>query len=295
MNTIKSYIDHLINDELKSEIKEIYSTGTDEINTLLKGVMPGELCVLFGDIASGKTALSIRMLDYQSIDNKVPSLFFCVRNTPESIIHRLIGYRCSIHYRSFKLREKLEDVETQLQLNKIAESPIYLYQSHYVTIDDVCEICKQHVEKFGVKIVFLHYLYIGGKDQALRLRLLARELGIVIVLLENQLIFGEGICGFLPFLKDLSEDYLNEYSDIVIGLCDYERYRITMDTSGRDLRGLIHVEILKARDGESGGEYYLRKDYLHLKNYVVPHLIPPSWQPKERYFDDDSVEGLISP
>ena len=105
MNTIKSYIDHLINDELKSEIKEIYSTGTDEINTLLKGVMPGELCVLFGDIASGKTALSIRMLDYQSIDNKVPSLFFCVRNTPESIIHRLIGYRCSIPYRSFKLRE----------------------------------------------------------------------------------------------------------------------------------------------------------------------------------------------
>ena len=63
MNTIKSYIDHLINDELKSEIKEIYSTGTDEINTLLKGVMPGELCVLFGDIASGKTALSLQALE----------------------------------------------------------------------------------------------------------------------------------------------------------------------------------------------------------------------------------------
>lgn len=269
MNTIKSYIDHLIDGELKSEIKEIYSLGTDEINTLLKGVMPGELCVFLGDIASGKTALSIRMLDYQSIDNKVPSLYFCVRNTPESIIHRLIGYRCSIPYRSFKLREKLEDVETQLQLNKIAESPIYLYQSHYVTIDDVCEICKQHVEEFGVKIVFLHYLYIGGKDRALRLRLLARELGIVIVLLENQLVFGEGMCGILPFLKDLGEDYLNEYSDIVIGFFDYERYRITMDTSGRDLRGLIHVEILKARDGASGGEYYIRKDYLHLKNYVA--------------------------
>ena len=127
------------------------------------------------------------------------------------------------------------------------------------------------------------------------MRLLARELGIVIVLLENQFVCGEGILGILPRLKDLGEDYLNEYSDIVIGLCDYESYHLYQDPSGRDLRGLIHVEILKSSDGSSGAEYYMRKDYLHLKNYVAPHLIPPSWQPKERYFDDDSYEDSVFP
>ena len=95
-----THISHFINDEQRTEIEEIYSLGTDDISKLLEGISPGELCVLYGDIASGKTALSIRMLDYQSIDNKVPSLYFCVRDTPEGIIHRLIGYRCSIPYRS---------------------------------------------------------------------------------------------------------------------------------------------------------------------------------------------------
>jgi replicative DNA helicase len=290
-----THISHFINNEQRTEVKEIYSLGADEISKLLEGVRPGELCVFYGDIASGKTALSIRMLDYQSIDNGVPSLFFCVRDTPESIVHRLIGYRCSIPYRSFQVKKDSVDTEILLQQNQIAKSPIYLYQSQFVMIDDVCDICKQHVDEFGVKIVFLHCLYIGGKDKALRLRLLARELGIVIVLLVNQLIFGEGIYGFRPCLKDLGEDNLNEYGDIIIGLCDYERYHLYQDASGRDLRGLIHVEILKSRDGLPGGEYYTRKDYLHLKNYVAPHLITPSWQPKERYFDNDSSEDLVFP
>lgn len=290
-----THISHFINDEQRTEIEEIYSLGTDDISKLLEGISPGELCVLYGDIASGKTALSIRMLDYQSIDNKVPSLYFCVRDTPEGIIHRLIGYRCSIPYRSFQVKKDSVDTEILIQQNKIAESPIYLYQAPFVMIDEVCDICKQHVEEFGVKIVFLHYLYIGGQGKALRLRLLARELGIVIVLLENQFVCGEGILGILPRLKDLGEDYLNEYSDIVIGLCDYESYHLYQDPSGRDLRGLIHVEILKSSDGSSGAEYYMRKDYLHLKIYVAPHLIPPSWQPKERYFDDDSYEDSVFP
>ena len=290
-----THISHFINDEQRTEIEEIYSLGTDDISKLLEGISPGELCVLYGDIASGKTALSIRMLDYQSIDNKVPSLYFCVRDTPEGIIHRLIGYRCSIPYCSFQVKKDSVDTEILIQQNKIAESPIYLYQAPFVMIDEVCDICKQHVEEFGVKIVFLHYLYIGGQGKALRLRLLARELGIVIVLLENQFVCGEGILGILPRLKDLGEDYLNEYSDIVIGLCDYESYHLYQDPSGRDLRGLIHVELLKSSDGSSGAEYYLKKDYLHLKNYVAPHLIPPSWQPKERYFDDDSYEDSVFP
>ena len=97
-----THISHFINDEQRTEIEEIYSLGTDDISKLLEGISPGELCVLYGDIASGKTALSIRMLDYQSIDNKVPSLYFCVRDTLRALFIGLLVIDARYHIVAFK-------------------------------------------------------------------------------------------------------------------------------------------------------------------------------------------------
>lgn len=265
METRNTHISYHINDEQSSNTPDFYQFGTEVIDKELYGVKPGELVTLFGDIASCKTTLSIRMLDHQAIDNKAPSLYFCVRNEPQNIIQRIIGYQSSIPFRDVELDKRLRSKRTDSLLQKIAESPIYLYAAKRVTIDEVCEICKQHVEDYGVKIVFLHYLYIEGQDKAYRLRLLAREIGVAIVLLENKMDYGEGIIGVLPWLKELNYDHLNEYSDVVIGLCDYSSYKIYADENGLDLRGCLHVEILKTRDGNKGGEYYIEINTLHQK------------------------------
>ncbi len=258
----------------REELEIYYKFGLDDIDKFFGGVKPGELTTLYGDIASGKTTFSIRMLDYQSIENRIPSLYFCIRNTPQNIIQRLVGLNCSIYWRDVELRKELRNKEVDQFLNKISESPIFLYQAKTVTIEEVCDICKMHVQEYGVKIVFLHYLYIEGKDKAYKLRLLARELGIAIVLLENMLEYGEGFIGVRPFLKDLCHDHLNEYSDIVIGLCDYSSYHMYQDIDGRDLRNLIHVELLKGGDGNTSREFYIQKELLHRKihdYYSLPY------------------------
>ena len=265
METKNTHISYHINDGHSSKSTDFYEFGIEVIDKELYGVKPGELFTLFGDIASCKTTLSIRMLDHQAIDNRVPSLYFCVRNNPHNILQRIVGYQSSIPFRDVVLDKSLRSKRTECLLQKIAESPIYLYAAKRVTIDEVCEICKQHVEDYGVKIVFLHYLYIEGQNKAYRLRLLTRELGIAIVLLENKIDYGEGIIGVLPWLKELNYDHLNEYSDVVIGLCDYSSYRIYMDENGLDLTVRLHVEILKTRDGNKGGEYYIDIKNLHQK------------------------------
>ena len=262
MNT---HISNLMDFSRGSELEIYYTFGLDDFDKIFGGIKPGELTTLYGDIASGKTTFTIRLLDYQSIVNRIPSLYFCIRDTSQQIIQRLVGLNCSICWRDVELRKELRSKEVDHFLNKISESPIYLYQAKAVSIEEVCDLCKMHVEEYGVKIVFLHNLYIDGKDKEYKLRLLAKDLDVAIVLLEITQEYGEGFYGVRPVLRSLCYNHLNEFSDIVIGLCDYASYHLYQDIEGRDLRNLIHVELLKGRDGYTNREFYVHKESLHKK------------------------------
>ena len=236
----------------------LMTMGIKEIDDAVQGLNAGEMVVLLGDPGSGKTSLTIRMVDSLSVDRKIPSLYMCLRNTPKDIIRRLVNYRSASEY---------EHEET---IQELGDSPLYLYESPSIQIDELCDVCRQHVKEFGVKIVFVHYLYINsGSDNAFKLRLLAKELGISIVVLMNIFEFREGIEGVLPCMRDLYDNYLGEYSDTVIGLCDYASYHIFMDDNGRDLRDLLHVSILKCHGEVQDNRFYVHKDSLRHKSLVT--------------------------
>jgi len=130
----------------------------------------------------------------------------------------------------------------------------------------LCDVCRQHVKDFGVKVVFVHYLYINsGSDNAFKLKLLAIELGISIVVLMNIFEYREGLEGVLPSRRDLYDNYLGEYSDTVIGLCDYPSYHIFMDDNGRDLRDLLHISILKCHGLTQNRRFYIKKSEIKQK------------------------------
>ena len=75
------------------------------------------MITLLGDPGSGKTSLTIRMVDSLSIDRKIPILYMCQRQTPEHVIKRLVNYRSS------------SENEQEEILKELADSPIYLFES----------------------------------------------------------------------------------------------------------------------------------------------------------------------
>ena len=77
--------------------------------------------------------------------------------------------------------------------------------------------------------------------------------------------YREGMEGALPCMRDLYDNYLGEYSDTVIGLCDYPSYHIFMDDNGRDLRGLLHVNILKCHGVTQDRRFYIEKSEIKQK------------------------------
>ena len=162
-------------------------------------------------------------------------------------------------------RRSSEDDEENV-VKEITNAPIYLHTSHSMNMDDIYNVCRQHVEEDGVKVVFVHYLYIAyDRDNAYRLRLLAKELGISIVVLVNIFEYREGLEGSLPHMRDLYGNLLGEYSDTVIGFCDYGAYHITLDTSGHNISGLLHVAILKCHGEIQDKRFYVSKDSMYHK------------------------------
>ena len=251
----KTHVRNYIEDYKNSgNTHQLMTMGIKEIDDAVQGLYSGEMITLLGDPGSGKTSLTIRMVDSLSIDRKIPTLYMCQRQTPEHIVKRLVNYRSP------------SENEQEETLKELSDSPIYLYGSYSICIDELCDVCRQHVKDFGIKVVFAHYLYINsGSDNAFKLRLLTRELGISIVVLVNIFEYREGIEGVLPCMRDLYDNYLGEYSDTVIGLCDYPSYHIFVDENGRDLKELLHVSILKYHGVIQDRRFYIKKSIIKHK------------------------------
>ena len=125
-----THISHLIEDyrNTKSFNNDLLELGVQEIDNAIKGLDAGEMITLLGDPGSGKTSLTIRMVDSLSVDRKIPTLYMCVRNAPSYIIRRLVDYR----------RSSEDDEENVVK--EITNAPIYLHTSHSMNMDDIYNV-----------------------------------------------------------------------------------------------------------------------------------------------------------
>ena len=95
------------------------------------------------------------------------------------------------------------------------------------------------------------YAYDKQPNISRRLKFLARELGITIIVTSRtnyQPSNRDGLYGHRPQLSDL--EYmgdLNYFSDVVLGMTRPEMHGVYQDMQGQDMKGVIQVEILKSR------------------------------------------------
>ena len=69
-----THISHLIEDyKSLGRPRHLITMGVKEIDDVVQGLETGEMITLLGDPGSGKTSLTIRMVDSLSIDRKIPT------------------------------------------------------------------------------------------------------------------------------------------------------------------------------------------------------------------------------
>lgn len=95
------------------------------------------------------------------------------------------------------------------------------------------------------------YAYDKQPNISRRLKFLARELGITIIVTSRtnyQPSNRDGLYGHRPQLSDL--EYmgdLNYFGDVVLGMTRLEMHGVYQDMHGQDMKGVIQMEILKSR------------------------------------------------
>lgn len=158
-------------------------TPWENVNRLIKGLHPGDLCVLSAPPKTGKTTWALNVSQYQAIRGE-PVLFYCLEMRPERLIRKVI----ESHYKTENLSpELIEKAKTEF-----AGLPLYFAHTfRKLKLEDVLSLIKESIKRYDFKfIVFdnLHFLIrtISNVNEELGqavqgFKLLAEEMEIPIM------------------------------------------------------------------------------------------------------------------
>lgn len=246
---------------------ESIPTGFIDLDRMIRGLPLGELIVLGGRPAMGKTAFFISLL-VNMIRSNIPTAYFSVENTSQQIMLRLFSQLMELPYQDLVSNElsaaQIEDISNKTKILKTANVTI---EDNCMSIDDIITQVDYLVKEKGLKLVLVDYLQlikVKGRRENNReadvaklcreLKGLARKYNVA-VMVNSQLSRAVEARGGdkRPQLSDLRESgAIEQDADKVLFLHRPEYYNITEDYEGNSTTGIAELIIAKNREGSIG-------------------------------------------
>lgn len=228
-----------------SENKEIVGldTGFSELNKKIKGFKNGDLIIIAARPGMGKTTIALNFID-KVLKNRQGVVLFSLEMPAVQIMQRLIAAKTSIPLQKI-ISVDLTDTEWERVIdacNYYSDSPLFIYDSGYVSISEVRavmrKLCEQRREDGGIALCVVDYIGLmmsSGKfterhlqvsEISRGLKLLARQLKLPIIAL-SQLNRGlESRANKRPMLSDLRESgAIEQDADTILFVYRDEIYR----------------------------------------------------------------------
>ncbi|MCQ2592700.1 MAG: replicative DNA helicase [Treponema sp.] len=172
-------------------------SGFSQLDTLTSGFQNSELIIIGARPSIGKTALALSMMQFISLNSKIPCGFFSLEMPYESIGMRILSMEAHVdmgRMRSGML--KREDVKKiQDAAGRWFDAPLYTVDTPNMRLLDLRAMARRMVNTYGVKIIFIDYIGLITTDLtnapvydqislvSKSLKALARDLKIPIVAL----------------------------------------------------------------------------------------------------------------
>lgn len=177
-------------------LKPRYYTQWPSVNRIVGGFEDGDLIGLIAEAKQGKTTVALNMLDFLTSEFKQPGFFFCLEMAPD----RLVTKFCQMVTGASEVTEEVVDSALDIALTR--EADLLFGYTRNAKYQDVFDVIRQTVRRFGVKFVVFDNLQIlfkslehshqeasvimaGFKDLCL-------ELGIVLILIVQPHRVAEG-------------------------------------------------------------------------------------------------------
>lgn len=236
-------------------------TGIPDLDSYTQGLKSGQMIVVAGRPAMGKTTLAMNIAADVAINQKKPVLVISLEMSKTQLMDRLLAAVGGIPLPSLKTGECSNDHSTELNMAvmRLRDAPIAVSDVPVMTMPRIRSISRRQSHRMGsLGLVVIDYLGLvegEGKGRtedvtamSRQIKLLARELNCPVIILSQLNRGCEGRPDKRPVLSDLRESgAIEQDADIVMFV-----YRDEVYHPNTQDKGIGEIIIRKNRDGEIG-------------------------------------------
>jgi len=263
------------------------ATGFDYMDKMICGLQAGQLVVIAGRPATGKTSLGFNIVEHVTVDMHLPVGIFSLEMTAEELCMRSIFQRSGCDFQRFRTGFlSNSDIPKLIKAtDDLSPAKIYLDDSGVTTIMDIRSKARRWQAEHGIKMLLIDYLQLvngSGRFRERRdevaeiskgLKALAKELSIPIVVLA-QLNRDSEKEKRIPRMSDLGDSGAIERDADLIGILfapilkkeEQELVDSNEDWAAHSRR--INLQICKQRNGPTGPvEFLFQKASMRFVSY----------------------------
>jgi len=252
------------------------TSGIPDLDEYTQGMKPGQMIVVAGRPAMGKTTLAMNIAADVGINQKKPVLVISLEMSKTQLIDRLLAAVGGIPLPSLKTGQCASDYSTELAAAglKLQGSKIVVSDVPVMSMPRIRSIARRQKHRLGgMGLIVIDYLGLVEGDSGSRtedvtamsrqIKLLAREIGCPVLILSQLNRSCEARPDKRPILSDLRESgAIEQDADMVMFV-----YRDEVYYPNSDQKGIGEILIRKNRDGETGS---VRTEFQGEKSRFVP-------------------------
>ncbi len=254
------------------------STGFTDFDKLTAGLHPGQLIIVGGRPAMGKTSLVVSAAQNAAMNSKAVVMIFSLEMSKEELVMRMLSSQSRIDSKRLRLGRLVDRDWPRLaqSADQLSKAKIFIDDSGDLTVMDMRARCRRLLaQEKKLDLIVVDYLQLmrgsksgradGSREKEIseisrNLKSLAKELKVPIVGLSQLSRALESRPDKRPMLSDLRESGAIEQDADLVGFV----YRDEYYNKDSEDRGIAEFIIAKHRAGETGtvrlafmGEYTL--------------------------------------
>jgi replicative DNA helicase len=194
-------------------------TGFADLDELTNGLQPGQMVIVAGRPAQGKSTLGLDVCRAASIHHGMTSVLFSLEMTRNEITMRLLAAEAKIPLNHMRNGNMNDDDWQRLarKMGEVSAAPLFIDDSPNMTMMEIRAKARRLKQRHGLRLVVIDYLQLmtSGKKVESRqvevsefsrqIKLLAKELDVPIVALAQLNRGPEQRADRRPMLSDLRE------------------------------------------------------------------------------------------
>ncbi len=237
-------------------------TGFSDLDDLTNGLHPGNMVIVAGRPAMGKSTVGLDFARSASIKNGLTSAIFSLEMSRNEIVMRLLSAEAQVplhHMRSGTMSEQ-EWNRLAAKMGSVSEAPLFIDDSPNMTMMEIRAKCRRLRQRHDLRLVVIDYMQLmtsGRKVESRQqevsefsrsLKLLAKELEVPVIAISQLNRGPEQRTDKRPMLADLRESgSLEQDADVVVLLHRDDAYERDHPRAGE-----ADFIVAKHRNGPTG-------------------------------------------